>query len=48
MVEECFEAVEAIKSENTEELKDELGDVLLQVVLHSIGEWKAITFQSEM
>ena len=35
MIEECFEAVEAIKSENTEELKDELGDVLLQVVLHS-------------
>ena len=35
MVEECFEAVEAIKSENISGLMDELGDVLLQVVLHS-------------
>ena len=35
MIEECYEAVEAIKSENKEDLKDELGDVLLQVVLHS-------------
>ena len=35
MVEECFEAVEAIKSENSNDLMDELGDVLLQVVLHS-------------
>lgn len=35
MLEEAYEAVEAIDEQNTEHLKEELGDVLLQVVLHS-------------
>ena len=35
MLEEAYEAVEAIDENNIEHLKDELGDVLLQVVLHS-------------
>ena len=34
--EECYEAIHAIDSEDHQELKDELGDVLLQVLLHSI------------
>ena len=35
MLEEAYEAVEAIKEGTTEHLREELGDVLLQVVLHS-------------
>ncbi len=35
MLEEAYEAVEAIDEKNIEHLKEELGDVLLQVVLHS-------------
>lgn len=35
MLEEAYEAVEAIKEGNPEHLREELGDVLLQVVLHS-------------
>lgn len=35
MLEEAYEAVDAINSGNMEHLKEELGDVLLQVVLHS-------------
>lgn len=35
MLEEAYEAVEAIDENNPEHLKEELGDVLLQVVLHS-------------
>ncbi len=34
-IEECYEAVEAIDDEDFELLKEELGDVLLQVVFHS-------------
>jgi len=35
MLEECQEAVEAIDSGDMNALKDELGDVLLQVVFHA-------------
>ena len=35
MLEEAYEAAEAIDEKNIEHLKEELGDVLLQVVLHS-------------
>lgn len=35
MLEEAYEAVEAIDENNMEHLKEELGDVLLQVLLHS-------------
>ena len=35
MLEEAYEAVDAIDDENIENLKEELGDVLLQVVLHA-------------
>ena len=35
MLEEAYEAVEAIKERKPEHLREELGDVLLQVVLHS-------------
>lgn len=34
MIEETYEAVEAIDTEDTELLKEELGDVLLQVLFH--------------
>ena len=38
LIEEAWETVDAIDQENTEQLADELGDVLLQVVFHaSIG-----------
>lgn len=35
MIEEAYEAVDAIEDGDSEHLKEELGDVLLQVVLHS-------------
>ncbi len=35
MLEEAYEVVEAIDEENVEHLKEELGDVLLQVVFHA-------------
>ncbi len=35
LIEECYELVEAIDEEDDELLKEELGDVLLQVVFHS-------------
>lgn len=35
MLEEAYEAVDAIDDENIENLREELGDVLLQVVLHA-------------
>lgn len=35
MLEEAYEAAEAIDEDNPEHIKEELGDVLLQVVLHS-------------
>ncbi|MRX72962.1 nucleoside triphosphate pyrophosphohydrolase [Bacillus lacus] len=39
MIEECYEVLEAIDEEDEEHLAEELGDVLLQVVLHAqIGE----------
>lgn len=34
-IEETYEAIEAIDTDNTDLLKEELGDVLLQVALHS-------------
>lgn len=43
-IEEVYEAVEAIDTENTELLKEELGDVLLQVVFHSQMESETGTF----
>ncbi|MDR2586644.1 MAG: nucleoside triphosphate pyrophosphohydrolase [Coriobacteriales bacterium] len=35
MIEEAYEAVDAIEHNDTDALREELGDVLLQVVLHS-------------
>ena len=35
LIEETFEAVNAIEKSDIEGIKDELGDILLQVVLHS-------------
>ncbi len=36
MLEECYEALEAIDRKDTENLKEELGDILLQIVMHSV------------
>lgn len=36
MIEEAYEAVDAIKKDSAEKLCEELGDVLLQVIFHSI------------
>ncbi|MBM3700365.1 MAG: nucleotide pyrophosphohydrolase, partial [Actinobacteria bacterium] len=35
LVEEAYEALESIEDSNYSELKEELGDILLQVVFHS-------------
>ena len=36
MIEECYEVIEAIEKADMENLREELGDVLLQVVMHSV------------
>jgi MazG family protein len=36
LIEESFEYVDAVEKKDTNSMKDELGDVLLQVVLHSV------------
>lgn len=35
LIEECYEAIDALDAGDTEAFKDELGDLLLQVVFHS-------------
>ncbi|MBQ8539180.1 MAG: nucleoside triphosphate pyrophosphohydrolase, partial [Ruminococcus sp.] len=37
-IEETYEAIEAIDTEDTTLLREELGDVMLQVVFHSVME----------
>ncbi len=44
MIEECYEVVEAIDTENTALLREELGDVLLQIVFHADMEKDAGNF----
>ena len=44
MVEECYEAIEAIDNEDMDSLCEELGDVLLQVVFHAQLESEVGTF----
>ncbi len=50
LIEEAYEAVEAIDHKNLDELKKELGDLLLHVVLHSIiaEEESAFTIENVM
>lgn len=43
-IEETYEVIEAIDNEDTELLKEELGDVLLQIVFHAEIESEAGTF----
>src|SRR5574344_2136423 len=38
LIEECYEVVEAVNNHDSDNLKEELGDVLFQVVMHSIME----------
>ena len=47
LVEEAAEVLEAIDTENTELLREELGDLLLQVVFHSQIEEEAGRFDLE-
>lgn len=44
LVEECYEAVEAIEADNADMLCEELGDVLLQVVFHALLEEEQNSF----
>ncbi len=44
LIEETYEAVEAIENESPEMLREELGDVLLQVVFHAALEEEAGRF----
>ena len=46
MLEEAYEAVDAIDEDDTYNLKEELGDVLLQVLLHSRKRFKRKTYSS--
>jgi uncharacterized protein YabN with tetrapyrrole methylase and pyrophosphatase domain len=47
LVEECYEAVEAIEKSDDANLREELGDLLLHVVMHAhmAGERRAFTFE---
>lgn len=44
LIEEAYEAVESIENNNSENLKEEMGDILLQVVFHSQMAKEASTF----
>jgi len=46
LLEECYELIDAIDARNDKELKEELGDILLQVILHSqmAAEEECFTF----
>lgn len=44
IIEEAFEVVEAIDSKDPQKLKEELGDVLLQVIFHSLIAEEEKTF----
>lgn len=46
LIEECYEVLEAINNKDDDNLKEELGDVLMQVVMHSriAEERKSFTF----
>ncbi len=47
LVEECYEAIEAIDRSDDANLREELGDLLLHVVMHAhmAGERQAFTFE---
>lgn len=47
LLEECYETIEAINKKDKENLCEELGDIMLQVALHSViaEEVKAFTIQ---
>jgi tetrapyrrole methylase family protein/MazG family protein len=47
LIEECYEAIEAIEKADDGNLREELGDLLLQVVMHAhmAGERKAFSFE---
>jgi len=44
LIEECYEVLEAINEKDVENLREELGDVLLQVVFHSVLAEKSNEF----
>lgn len=44
MIEEAYEAVDAIERDDTDALCEELGDVLLQIVFHAQIETEASDF----
>ncbi|MBE6794236.1 MAG: nucleoside triphosphate pyrophosphohydrolase [Ruminococcaceae bacterium] len=46
-LEECYEAIEAIDTDDKELLEEELGDVLLQVVFHAQIEAEAGSFNAD-
>jgi MazG family protein len=47
LIEECYEAIEAIECADDANLREELGDLLLHVVMHAhmAGERKAFSFE---
>ena len=47
LIEESYEVLEAIDEENPDKLKDELGDLLLQVVFHAQIAKEAGTFDMD-
>ena len=44
LIEETYEVLDAIDNNDTENLREELGDLLLQVIFHSIMEEEIGTF----
>lgn len=44
-IEECYELVAAIENDDVDNMQEELGDVLLQVVLHSVIAAQSGTFE---
>ena len=45
LIEECYEVIEAIEEGNPQKIKEELGDLLFQIIFKYAGDSKRITIQ---
>ncbi|MDH5581302.1 MAG: nucleoside triphosphate pyrophosphohydrolase [Bdellovibrionales bacterium] len=47
LIEECYEFIHAVETENTAEMENELGDILLQILLHTTIAEESKNFNME-
>ena len=48
LIEEAYEVVDAIKNKDTNEIKEDLGDLLLQILLHQLYKKKIMPLTYKM